>query len=162
VIAVLAVASPALAAPFTVTPRTLSFGKADPGATKTFTVRRGYRPLLSISVSSTGAFSVSPTQALVGPGQPQVFTVTFTSTGIGPESGKISVTGGGTTINVTVRGPDGFPTPTPTISPTPTATPTVIGEPSPTPTLPMITPVPPSASPVSQSGGLLNLFRQIW
>jgi hypothetical protein len=164
-IAILAVASPALAVPFKVTPRTLAFGKIIPGGSKTFTVRSGHRPPLSISVhSSSPSFPVTPAQALVGPGRPQVFTVTFTPTGLcGPNSGKISVTGGGATINVVVHSNAAeCGTPTPTPSPTPTATPTVVGEPSPTPTLPMITPVPPSASPVSQSGGLLNLFRQIW
>jgi len=176
VIAVLTNASPALAAPpFRVTPRTLAFGKAQPGATKTFTVRSGHRPPLSISArSSSPSYSVTPAQGLVGPGRPEVFTVAFTPTGLcGPNSGKISVTGGGATINVTARNNAvGCFTPTPTPSPTPTATPTVIGEPSPTPRNtpnpcgpfpPNCTPTPgPTASPFGQGGDVLNLFRQIW
>ena len=105
VVAALA-ATPALAAPaFKVAPRTLGFGKASPGATKTFTVTSISGGILLVTASSSSpSFSVSPSQGVIGSGQPQTFTVTFTPTKKGPQSGKITVSGGNTNIKVTARG----------------------------------------------------------
>src|ERR1700730_14203476 len=102
VVAALA-ATPALAAPaFKVAPKTLAFGKASPGATKTFTVTSSSGGILIVTASSSSpSFSVSPSKGVIGSGQPQTFTVTFTPTKKGPQSGKITVNGGNTTTNVT-------------------------------------------------------------